>query len=125
MFFKHSWLRHLFLKIIPTRPLRHVWPEVVMENHTHTLAVHGKSHIMWTPINYSLWCMLQLIYNITSVVTPCWSLPLGITLHSTLGDKSDVVYTRIPLNIFASRGCFVHSAIFAFSIFLAQVLHTY
>ena len=66
-----------------------------MENHTHILAVHGKSHIMWTPINYSLWCMLQLIYNITSVVTPCWSLPLGITLHSTLGDKSDVVYTRI------------------------------
>ena len=32
------------LKIIPTRPLRHVWPEVVMENHTHTPAVHGKSH---------------------------------------------------------------------------------
>ena len=79
---------------------------------------------MWIPLNYSLWCMLQLIYNITSVVTPCWSLPLGITLHSTLGDKSGVVYTRIPLNIFASRGCFVHSAIFAFSIFLAQV-HTY
>ena len=44
MFFKHSWLRHLCLKIIPTRPLRHVWPEVVMENHTHTPAVHGKSH---------------------------------------------------------------------------------
>jgi hypothetical protein len=22
-----------------------VWPEVVMENHTHTPAVHGKSHI--------------------------------------------------------------------------------
>jgi hypothetical protein len=21
-----------------------VWPEVVMENHTHTPAVHGKSH---------------------------------------------------------------------------------
>jgi hypothetical protein len=45
MFFKHSWLRHLCLKIIPTRPLRHVWPEVVIENHTHTPAVHGKSHI--------------------------------------------------------------------------------
>ena len=37
-------LHHLCLKIIPTRPLRHVWPEVVMENHTHTPAVHGKSH---------------------------------------------------------------------------------
>ena len=37
-------LRHSCLKIIPTRPLRHVWPEVVMENHTHTPVVHGKSH---------------------------------------------------------------------------------
>ena len=26
-----------------TCSLRHVWPEVVMENHTHTSAVHGKS----------------------------------------------------------------------------------
>jgi hypothetical protein len=28
----------------PSQPLRHVWPEVVMENHAHTPAVHGKSH---------------------------------------------------------------------------------
>ena len=31
-------------KLIPTRPLRHVWPKIVMENHTHTPAVNGKSH---------------------------------------------------------------------------------
>ena len=36
--------RHSCLKIIPTRLLRHVWSEVVMENHTHTSPVHGKSH---------------------------------------------------------------------------------
>jgi hypothetical protein len=35
--FKHSWLRHLCLGM-------HVWPELVMENHTHTPAVHWKSH---------------------------------------------------------------------------------
>jgi hypothetical protein len=37
-------LCHSCLKIIPTRLLRHMWPDVVMENHTHTPAVHGKSH---------------------------------------------------------------------------------
>ena len=58
MFFKHSWLRHLCLKIIPTRPLRHVWPEVVMENHTLTPVVHGKSHTYFdfTP----LWAKLRI-----------------------------------------------------------------
>ena len=37
----HSGQRDRKFVLIPTRPLRHVWPEVVMENHTHT---HGKSH---------------------------------------------------------------------------------
>ena len=41
----HIIFHHSCLKIIPTCLLRHVWPEVVMENHTHTPAVHGKSHI--------------------------------------------------------------------------------
>ena len=51
MFFKHSWLCHSCLKIIPTCPLRHVWPEVVMEIHTHTSAVHGKSHTHISNLN--------------------------------------------------------------------------
>ena len=31
---------------IPTHPLRHTWPEVVMENHTRSSAVHGTSHTL-------------------------------------------------------------------------------
>ena len=42
--FKHEWRSHEYLKTIPTHPLRHTWPEVVMENHTRSSAVHGKSH---------------------------------------------------------------------------------
>ena len=41
--FKHEWRSHECLKTILTHPLRHTWPEVVMGNHTHTSAVHGKS----------------------------------------------------------------------------------
>ena len=33
------------VKLIPTRPLRHVWPKIALENHTHAPAVHEKSHI--------------------------------------------------------------------------------
>ena len=29
----------------PRRVPQQVWPKIVMENHTHTPAVHGKSHI--------------------------------------------------------------------------------
>ena len=43
MIFKHEWRSHECLKNILTHPLRHTWPEVVMGNHTHTSAVHGKS----------------------------------------------------------------------------------
>ena len=39
----HEWRSHECLKNILTHPLRHTWPEVVMGNHTHTSAVHGKS----------------------------------------------------------------------------------
>ena len=41
--FKHKWRSHECLKTIPTHPLRHTWPEVVMGNHTRSSAVHGKS----------------------------------------------------------------------------------
>ena len=41
--FKHEWRSLECLKTILTHPLRHPWPEVVMGNHTHTSAVHGKS----------------------------------------------------------------------------------
>ena len=45
---------HSCFKIILTPPLRHVWPEVVMENHTHTPVAHGKSHkyILHTYLKY-------------------------------------------------------------------------
>ena len=39
----HVWRSHSCSKIIPAHLLRHVWPKIVMENHTHTPAVHGKS----------------------------------------------------------------------------------
>ena len=41
-----------------TPPLRHVWPEVVMENHTRSSAVHGKSHTwnQW-PIRKTYCCL--------------------------------------------------------------------
>ena len=41
--FKHEWRSHECLKTIPTHPLRHTWPEVVMGNHTRSSAVHGRS----------------------------------------------------------------------------------
>ena len=41
--FKHEWRSQECLKTIPTHPLRHTWPEVVMGNHTRSSAVHGKS----------------------------------------------------------------------------------
>ena len=41
--FKHEWRSHECLKTIPTHPLRHTWPEVVMGNHTRSSAVHGKA----------------------------------------------------------------------------------
>ena len=41
--FKHEWRSLECLKTILTHPQRHPWPEVVMGNHTHTSAVHGKS----------------------------------------------------------------------------------
>ena len=41
--FEQEWQSHESLKTILTHPLRHTWPEVVMGNHTHTSAVHGKS----------------------------------------------------------------------------------
>ena len=43
---KYTLLCHSCLKNISTRPLRHMWPKVVMENHTSTPAAHGKSHIL-------------------------------------------------------------------------------
>ena len=41
--FKQEWGSHECLKTILTHPLRHTWPKIVMGNHTHTPAVHGKS----------------------------------------------------------------------------------
>ena len=74
-----------------------------------------------------LWCVLQLIYNITSVVTPCWSLPLGITLHSTLGDKSNVIYTRILHTKHLSQGGVLQSGFLCILRFLllAYFQHRY
>ena len=40
--FKQEWRSQECLKTILTHPLKHTWPKVVMENHTHTPAVHGK-----------------------------------------------------------------------------------
>ena len=55
-------LCHSCLKIIPTRPLRHVWPEVVMENHTHTPAVHGKSHTSTCALKLSSTFKIMISY---------------------------------------------------------------
>ena len=46
-----------------SRPLRHVcvWPKVVMENHTHTAAVHGKSQTLIQNNLYLLQNGFQLI----------------------------------------------------------------
>ena len=44
LFFSTRGFATLAQKLILTRPLRHVWPKIVMGNHTHTLAVHKKSH---------------------------------------------------------------------------------
>ena len=43
----------------PRVPQR-VWPEVVMENHTHTPAVHGKSHTSTCALKLSCYIFLIL-----------------------------------------------------------------
>ena len=47
MVFHHYFWSHVpqrtCLKTIPTHPLRHTWPEVVIGNHTRSSAVHGRS----------------------------------------------------------------------------------
>ena len=50
------------LKNILTHLLRHTWPEVVMDNHIHTSAVHGKSfHKGLTKQSLHQVCVLKCI----------------------------------------------------------------
>jgi hypothetical protein len=48
------------IKTILTLPLRHKRPKVVMENHTHTPAVHGKSFHNFFCTRFIIFAMVDI-----------------------------------------------------------------